>query len=73
MAVRKAPNIDALISKGAPVKADRDGYTCISLRLPNSLLSEIDSCVKQSVGIKRTGWILQAIQKATETYKKEEQ
>jgi hypothetical protein len=69
MSVRKAPNIDSLISRGAPVKSDMTEYTSISLRLPYSLLIEIDSCVKKCVGIKRTGWILQALQKEIEIQK----
>jgi metal-responsive CopG/Arc/MetJ family transcriptional regulator len=51
-----------------PVK---NGWTNINLRIPNDLLNDIDERVKERVGIKRTGWILEAIQIAIQVCKGE--
>ena len=65
MSVKKQPiDIDALISKGAPVRADKEEYTYINLRIPTDMLTEIDQKVKKHRGLKRTGWILEAIQRS---------
>lgn len=60
--------IKKLIDKGAPVKDDMKEddskkWTNINLRIPQEMLNEIDEVVKNTVGITRTGWILQTIQK----------
>ncbi len=74
MAVRKRldtprlehADIDALIDKGAKVKedniAEKKKWTYISLRIPLSMIEDIDDSVEDKVGITRTGWILQALQ-----------
>jgi len=67
MSVKKA-NISSIISKGAPVKEDvkDDAWTHISLRIPKHLINTIDSQVSKTIGLTRTGWILQTLQRATE-------
>lgn len=71
MAVRKRVektanvNIDYLIDKGAKVKEDRiyeRKITQICLRLPVKMLDAIDAAVTDRIGLRRTGWILQAIE-----------
>ena len=65
MSVKKPPvDVDALISKGAPVKADKDENTYINLRIPTDMLKEIDLKVRGRRGLSRTGWILEAIQRS---------
>jgi predicted DNA binding CopG/RHH family protein len=62
--IRQEIDIEELISKGARVIADNElkkKATCINLRLPTSMLDEIDLVLSKKVGISRTGWILQAI------------
>jgi hypothetical protein len=58
-------DLDSLITKGAPVKADRikDSklWQNINFRLSTEMLIAVDRAVSRSVGITRTGWILQAI------------
>jgi|SRR3954464_12606091 len=61
-------DIGKLIDKGAPVKEevredDSKSKTNINLRIPLDMLDEIDAVVSETVGISRTGWILQTIQK----------
>jgi len=61
-------DVNKLIDRGAPVKEDLKSeeakkWTCINLRLPSTLLKEIDETVDEMVGITRTGWILQTLQK----------
>lgn len=63
--VWKNINVEELISKGAKVVADnhtKKESTFINLRIPVSMLNEIDEALSKTVGISRTGWILQAIQ-----------
>jgi len=56
-------NVEALIEKGAKVKEDKDErkWVIINLRLSSDMLKNVDECVQERVGIKRTGWILEAI------------
>lgn len=61
-------DINKLIDKGAPVKEDIKGddskkWTNINLRIPQEMINEIDEAVENTVGITRTGWILQTLQK----------
>lgn len=64
----KTVDIDALIERGSPVKGDtksREGeYAYINLRVPVHMLKQIDARVSNRVGVKRTGWILEAIHRA---------
>lgn len=72
MSVRKRPekptndiDVEALISKGAHVKEDQIAeekkWTCINIRISLDMLGQVDETLKARVGIKRTGWILEAI------------
>lgn len=61
-------DIGKLIDKGAPEKEDlkvEDSKKCayINLRIPCTMLDEIDEVVEETIGITRTGWILQTLQK----------
>ncbi len=40
----------------------RKSHTNINLRIPTDLLEDIDARIRERVGIKRTGWILEALQ-----------
>lgn len=66
MTIRKA-DLDSLISRGASVLEDKDDFDInervhVNLGIPKKMLAQIDEAVKKTVGISRTGWILQAIQ-----------
>lgn len=58
-------DVDALIEKGAKVKEDRieesKKWTYMNLRIAVFMLKKVDEAVSETVGITRTGWILQAI------------
>lgn len=80
MAVRKplekfSPiNIDALISKGAPVREDnkntteKKDATYINLRVPTNMLDNINEAMNERVGISRNAWILEAIHEKLKKY-----
>ena len=59
-------NVEELIDKGAPVKADiekkQKRWKIFNLRISEDMLEQVDKAVEESVGITRTGWVLQAIQ-----------
>jgi hypothetical protein len=59
-----------IIEKGADVSSDRSKNDAsrkpIMLKIPESFLEKIDSEVSKRVGLTRTAWILQAIQKQLE-------
>lgn len=67
----QAPNeskkIEEFINKGGKVSADekedKDEWTMISVRIPKSLLKQIDEKRSQFIGITRNTWILQLFQK----------
>ena len=65
MAVSKQreKEVEALIEKGGKVKEDykTKEWFIVNLRLPMSMLEEVDEAVANRVGITRTGWILEAI------------
>lgn len=67
--------VERLISRGAPVKADsikedeEEDFRKINLRIPKGMLEEIDSLVKDSIGLTRTSWLLQLIDKELKTRK----
>ncbi len=59
-------DVEKLIDKGAPLKNENKSgksleWTNINIRIPRSMVNEIDLCVKERIGITRTGWILEAI------------
>lgn len=53
-----------VIEKGAFVKADleKKKWVNFNLRIRTDMLSDIDLVLEDTVGISKTGWILQAIQ-----------
>ncbi len=59
-------DVEKLIDKGAQLKNESTvekstEWTNINIRIPRSMIREIDLSVKERVGITRTGWILEAI------------
>lgn len=69
--------IKKLIDKGAPVKADLKEeelkkWTNINLRIALEMLKEIDAMVDKNVGMTRTSWILQTLQKELKRMNKQE-
>lgn len=59
-------DIENLISKGASVKEDNkpnvsNSHTFVNLRIPRWMLDKITLDLKNRVGIKRAGWIMEAI------------
>ncbi len=63
MAVKKLnSSIKKFIQKGAATKPAKDNEsTKILVLIPNSLLEEIDSLVKEKPWLNRTRWIVQAL------------
>ena len=60
-------SLETIISKGASVMQDNKDketkdYVFLNLRVPLSLLSEVNAAVEKRVGISRSGWILEAMQ-----------
>lgn len=58
-------SLDTIISRGANVKEDSimsKEWSFLNLRIPTSLLNELNEHLESKIGISRTGWILQAIQ-----------
>lgn len=63
MVVKKRMELKKVIDKGAEVKADtRKDWTNFTLRIKGDMLQEIEDAMEGTVGISKTGWILQAIQ-----------
>lgn len=69
-------DLDELLDRGAKVKEDNkiiaepNHYAHINLRVPEKLLKELSICLKDRVGISRTGWILEAIHEKLQKQKK---
>lgn len=66
--------IEKLIDKGGKAKCDeeqakKDKHKVINIRFPRSMLAEIDEKVKSTVGLCRTTWILQALDRELKTSK----
>ena len=64
MPVRKKvlPSVVKFISKGADVKVNRDkSFKNILIRVPNTVLIELDDMVQQKPWLSRTQWIVEAI------------
>ena len=70
-------NVNKLIDKGAPLKDEQKEnpkkWTKLCLRIPDNLLEEIDVLVDNTVGITRTGWILQTLQKEVSRLRESEE
>lgn len=66
MVIKKRVEIEKVIGKGghvgADLEADKSEWTNFTLRIKSSMSKEIDEALKETVGISKTGWILQAIQ-----------
>jgi hypothetical protein len=76
MAVRKPlkkeeVDVEALISKGAEVikdntdkmdKKEKMAWKMLNLRIPESMLEEVDKLVEERIGMSRVAWILESIQ-----------
>ena len=58
--------IEKVIEQGGHVRADlktsKKEWTNFTLRISKDMIEEIDIIMQDTVGISRTGWILQAIQ-----------
>lgn len=65
MVIKKKIEIEKVIQKGGHVGADleteKTGKVNFTLRINYEMLREIDEAMKDTVGISKTGWILQAI------------
>lgn len=64
MVIKKKIEIQKVIDKGGHVGADKEqksGWTNFTLRINKEMLNEIDEALESTVGISKTGWILQAI------------
>lgn len=71
--VKNAVEINKIIDSGAPVKQDvldEKKHASVNVRFPPSLLRDIDDIVSESVGISRSGWILQTLQKEVKRVQK---
>lgn len=66
MVIKKKIEIEKVIERGghvgADLETDRKEWTNFTLRIKNDMLREIDEAMQDTVGISKTGWILQAIQ-----------
>lgn len=66
MVLKKKIEMDKFIDKGGHVGADlptdKNEWTNFTLRIKQDMLKEIDEALQKTVGISKTGWILQAIQ-----------
>lgn len=66
--IDKLSHLHDEISKHIPIEshieknADGDEFTYVNLRISTAMLNEVDATWKKRVGIKKTGWILEAIQ-----------
>lgn len=64
----KEEKIEMIINKGGRVaeeslvQQEKDKWTLISVRLPASLLNEIDEKLDKRIGLSRNAWILEAFQ-----------
>jgi hypothetical protein len=64
MAVKRkaSPAVSSFIDKGADVKTTKDKeFKNILIRMPISVLSELDAWVEKKPWINRTQWIVEAI------------
>lgn len=66
MIIKKKIEIEKFIEKGGHVRADleteKNEWVNFTLRIKKEMLKEVDEAVNSTVGISKTGWILQAIQ-----------
>lgn len=69
--------VEKLIDTGMPDKENSKEeklkkWMMLSVRIPVDLVEEIDALVEENIGITRTGWILQAIQKEVKHVRQKE-
>ena len=64
MVIKKKMELEKVIDKGGQVAADTQEkrWTNFTLRIRTDMLANIDEALEETVGISKTGWILQAIQ-----------
>lgn len=63
---------EQVISRGGHVVADIESsktkeWTTLCLRIPITMVSQIDALLEERIGLSRTAWILEAIQKTLKT------
>lgn len=66
MTIKQRLHINKVIDKGAPVSEDREKereWINFCLRMSKEMSNQIDDAMKETVGLSKTGWILQAIHK----------
>lgn len=65
MAVKKrsAPSVENFIDKGADVKSSKDSksFKNVLIRIPTSILTQLDHWVEKKPWLNRTQWIVEAI------------
>lgn len=62
--LKRIEKLEQIIEKGAQVKSDvqsDEGVTNFNLRMPKKMYRQIDEHLKTTVGISKTGWILQTL------------
>lgn len=71
MVIKKRVEIEEIIDKGGEVASDKQksDWTNFNLRIKTEMLREIDEVLKKTVGISKTGWILQAVQEKLRNYR----
>lgn len=65
MVIKKKVAIEQVIDKGGRVVSDQEvekKWVNFTLRIRADMLKDIDDALEETVGISKTGWILQAIQ-----------
>lgn len=64
MVIKRRIEIEKVIDKGGQVSNDakKKQWTIFNLRINQQMLQQIDEALEETVGISKTGWILQAIQ-----------
>jgi len=55
-------DIEAFIQKGAQKDTPQKDFIFISLRIPGNLFGKLGDSLKKRSRVKRTGWILEAIE-----------
>ena len=62
-------NIEKIINKGGNVCEDNqnDKWTVITLRIPQSFIKKLDEQRSKHIGMSRTAWLLQMIQRNIES------
>lgn len=65
--------MDSFIDKGADVKSNKDKiFKNVLIRMPTSVLDELDECLKMKPWVNRTQWIVEAIHEKLRSKSSEE-